>query len=225
LCSVTGVTNGNQAFGSLSLRALTTGEYNTAHGQASLYCVTTGRDNTAIGHDSGFYVTTGSNNTYIGKGAYASSGGVNGEVVLASNNTTGKGGNTGFWNSSNVYNGANSSSWATTSDCRIKKNITDNTVGLDVISCICVRNFEYRTPEEITEVPSHAAVLKSGTQVGVIAQELEAILPDMVREESTGVKGVQPDNLTWYLVNAVKELKEKNDALETRLTALENAQP
>jgi hypothetical protein len=44
----------------------------------------------------------------------------------------------------------------------------------------------------------------------------------MVKEVSTGVLSVNPDNMTWYLVNAVKELSAKNEALEARLSALEN---
>ena len=48
----------------------------------------------------------------------------------------------------------------------------------------------------------------------MIAQEIEQILPDVVKEESTGVKTVNPDNITWYLVNAIKELKARIEVLE-----------
>ena len=51
----------------------------------------------------------------------------------------------------NMYQGNNSSSWSTTSDRRIKKNIVDNTVGLSEILQLRVRNFEYRLPEEIED--------------------------------------------------------------------------
>ena len=43
----------------------------------------------------------------------------------------------------------------------------------------------------------------------------------MVNEESTGVLSVNPDNMTWYLVNAVQELSAKNNALESRIKELE----
>jgi hypothetical protein len=134
-----------------------------------------------------------------------------------------KGSSTGFIspNDGAVYQGNNSSSWSTTSDRRIKKNIVDNTVGLDAINKVQVKNFEYRTEDEITEVPSHARINKEGVQLGVIAQEIQTILPDMVNEESTGVLSVNPDNMTWYLVNAVQELSAKNDALEARIKELE----
>jgi hypothetical protein len=38
----------------------------------------------------------------------------------------------------------------TVSDERIKKNITDNNIGLEAINKIQVRNFEYRTEDEIS---------------------------------------------------------------------------
>jgi hypothetical protein len=30
---------------------------------------------------------------------------------------------------------------------------------------------------------------------------------------------VDSDNLTWYMINAIKELKAENDSLQARLTA------
>ena len=62
-----------------------------------------------------------------------------------------------------------------------------------------------------------------GVQVGVIAQEIQKVLPDVVKELGTGALAVSPDNITWYLVNAVKELSTKNTALETRVATLEAA--
>jgi hypothetical protein len=84
-----------------------------------------------------------------------------------------------------------------------------------------VRNFEYRTEDEITELPTTSAVDKQGVQLGVIAQEIQAVLPDMVKEETTGVLSVNPDNMTWYLVNAVKQLSAQVTALTARITTLE----
>ena len=41
--------------------------------------------------------------------------------------------------------------------------------------------------------------------------------PAVVETSSTGVKTVNSDNLTWYLVNAVKELSAKVEELESKL--------
>ena len=45
------------------------------------------------------------------------------------------------------------------------------------------------------------------------------MLPDVVRQTSLGCYSVNPNNLTWYLVNAVKELSSENNALKARLDA------
>ena len=55
---------------------------------------------------------------------------------------------------------------------------------------------------------------KQGTQLGAIAQELEEILPDLITETSQGVKTLDADNLTWYLINAVKELSKEVNKLK-----------
>ena len=53
-----------------------------------------------------------------------------------------------------------------------------------------------------------------GVQVGVIAQEIQEVLPDVVEELNTGALSVNPDNITWYLVNAIKELSAEVNALK-----------
>ena len=51
--------------------------------------------------------------------------------------------------------------------------------------------------------------------MGAIAQELQAVLPKCVNEQSTGVLDLNTDNLIWHLIKAAQELSAKNDALET----------
>ena len=195
-----------------------TGAENTAIGQNALYELTTGLYNVAVGFNAGRTLTTGGGGVYLGRNAEASGTGPSYEIVVGFN-STGKGGSTGFINpnSGGVYQGNNSSSWSTTSDQRLKKNIADNNDGLDKITSIRVRNFEYRVEDEITELPTHAAIKKSGVQLGVIAQELQAVLPECVKTESTGVMSVDADNLTWYMINAIKELKAEVDSLKSQL--------
>ena len=68
-------------------------------------------------------------------------------------------------------------------------------------------------PEEVdAELKPSDAIKKTGVQLGVIAQELQAVLPECVKTESTGVMSVDADNLTWYIINAIKELKAEFDA-------------
>ena len=118
-----------------------------------------------------------------------------------------------------MYRAQNESTWDTTSDRRIKKNIVDNNNGLALLNKIQVRNFEYRTEEEITDFPRalDVVVRSPGTKLGVIAQEVQEILPDIIEEGDSGCLSVKPDNITWYLVNAVKELSAKVEELESKL--------
>jgi len=198
----------------------TTGNYNTVIGSNSAAQLTTGSGNTVLGYGAGTGIIEATGNILIGYDAENTSGSTT-EIVIGYS-ATGKGANTGFiapTGSGGMYQGNNSSSWSTTSDKRIKKNIEDNNTGLDAINQIQVKNFEYRTKDEITDFDNLDSVVvnKEGTQLGVIAQEIETILPDMVETQSTGVKTVNPDNMTWYLVNAVKELSAEVEKLKTKL--------
>jgi hypothetical protein len=205
----------NVAIGQEALRANTTADNNTAVGYQAGYSTTTGGTNVFIGRLAGSNTTTGFSNTYIGNNAQGSAVGNNNEIVIG-NSATGKGSGTGYIypNGGGVYQGNNSSTWSTTSDQRLKKNIVDNNVGLEKLTQIQVRNFEYRLPEEVTDLPQEQAIAKDGLQLGVIAQELAQVLPDCVKTETTGVMSVDTDNLVWYLINAVKELKAEIDQLK-----------
>lgn len=225
----------NTAVGYQSLYSNTGNGAYTAVGYQAGFSTTTGGDATYVGWQAGYDVTTGANNVCIGSyagryltgivtggqnimlGAYtgAASTSANYQIVIGYGSIS-KGAGTGYINpgSGGVYQGNNSSTWLQTSDQRLKKNIVDNNTGLDVINAIQVRNFEYRLPEEVTELESHCAIDVKGVQLGAIAQELQAVLPDCVKEESTGVLRVDTDNLTWYLINAVKELKAEIDLIK-----------
>ena len=224
------------------MSTLTTGNQNDAYGTFSGALITTGHANSLFGYFSGYYITTGDNNVCLGlhSGAYVNNittgqynicvGNFSRPAAADSSRCHAIGYNFGalagdntfsVQASSGAYQSNNSSSWSTTSDRRIKKDIVDNLTGLETIEKIQVRNFEYKTPDEIiADNPELEEVIDSigqkptGQQLGVIAQEIEQILPDVVETQTTGIKTVNPDNLTWYLVNAVKELSEKVKALE-----------
>ena len=196
----------------------TTGYENVFLGYQAGYANTTGYSNTFLGHGAGNNITTGFQNIYIGRAAIGGSVAAQSEIVIGFA-ITGKGNSTGFIapSTGGVYQGNNSSTWSTTSDQRLKKNIADNNEGLGKINSIRVRNFEYRLPEEITDVPQNQAIQKTGVQLGVIAQELQQVLPECVKTESTGVMSVDTDNLIWYAINAIKELKAEVDSLKSQL--------
>ena len=204
-----------------------TGSSNVIFGGDAASGLTSGAVNIAIGRDALQTLTTGSYNTHIGYGTSAGSSSRASGIVICSgpNGATDKGDNTGFIapNSNGaVYQGNNSANWSTTSDRRLKKNIVDNNVGLTAITQVRIRNFEYKLPEEITELSQDCVISNTGVQLGVIAQELQEVLPNCVKTESTGVMSIDSSNLTWHMINAIKDLKALNDTLTARIVALEN---
>jgi len=212
----------NSASGYVSLLNNTTGQKNTGSGAYTGANLTTGIENTFIGYNAGGTRTTGSNNVCIGYNA-GHDGTSSSDLLFIARNNTGPS-NAATWifgdSAGACRQGNNATTWTQTSDERIKKNIVDSPNGLAKIDALQVRNFNYRTEEEIT-VEGLTGCDATGLQVGVIAQEIEAVLPEAVTESDSGQKQVQTDPIFWSMVKAIQELSTQNAALEARLTALE----
>jgi hypothetical protein len=211
----------NNAFGYGCLDSNITGAANVAMGYNALTANTTGANNTAIGHEAGNNITSGSNNLCIGhKAGQGQITTGNYELYIA--RAASGGAVSSVWIYGNsfgaCYQGNNTSSWSTVSDERIKKDIADSPDGLAKIDALQVRNFNYRTQEEITAEGLHSCD-SSGLQTGVIAQELESVLPKAVTASTKGMKQVNTDPIFWAMVKAIQELSTENDALKARLTA------
>jgi len=85
------------------------------------------------------------------------------------------------------------------SDLRWKKNITNLSGALDKVLKLRGVGFEWRK-DEFSQVK-----FEEGTQIGFIAQEVEAIIPEIVSTNAEGFKSVAYTNVTAILVEAVKE--------------------
>jgi hypothetical protein len=59
-----------------------------------------------------------------------------------------------------------------------------------------------------------------GTDIGVIAQEVEEIIPEAVTTRDNGYKAVKYEKIIPLLIESIKELKDKNEALEAKLAAI-----
>ena len=124
----------------------------------------------------------------------------------------------GNWN----YNGLNLGLLHTHSDERLKKNIEPIPSSLTKVLQLKPVYYEWR--EDI--LPS--AFIKNhrqGRQIGLVAQEVEEIIPEVVREEKIydgEWKGVNYEKLTAVLIGAVKEQQEQIEELKTRIAVLES---
>ena len=198
--------NNNVAIGYQSMKdSSLSGDDNVAVGEEAGSSITSGSRNLCIGVGSG-NITTGDSNTIIGYGGGSTatgdkqleitSGGSVGTVTFILGDSAGS-----------CYQGDNESTWSTTSDRNLKRDIEDATKGLEAINAIQVRKFRYRKNNryKLDHGPS---------RVGVIAQELEEVFPEAVKENVHGHKTVSTDSINWALLKAVQELSAKVEALE-----------
>jgi ribonuclease PH len=57
------------------------------------------------------------------------------------------------------------------------------------------------------------------TEVGVIAQEVEEVVPEVVQTNEAGMKSVAYGNLVGVLIESVKELKAEIEDLRSQLNS------
>ena len=114
-----------------------------------------------------------------------------------------------------VIGTAAATSHLTTSDIRWKKNVQPLESSLAKVSALRGVTFDWRRDE------FNDMAFEEGTQIGLIAQEVEKVLPEIVSEDDEGYKAVAYSELTAVLIEAVKELKAEKDVLAERLEALE----
>lgn len=95
-------------------------------------------------------------------------------------------------------------SWGTFSDARLKKNIRPLTGALDQLMELRPVTFEYKDPQSIHELP--------GTQIGMIAQEVEKVFPDWVDTAPNGMKRLSIHGFEALTVGALRELRNEKDA-------------
>ena len=118
--------------------------------------------------------------------------------------------------------GTSFSSWysvdmTSTSDIREKKNIVDAPAQLDLLKQVKVREFDY-----INDV-------EPNKELGMIAQELETILPKYV-EKGIDKEGALDEDVMWrvhykkmipMLIKSIQEQQELIETLQTKVAALE----
>ena len=106
-----------------------------------------------------------------------------------------------------------------TSDERLKENVKTLENALDKVSQIKGVEFDWKplTAEERKTIHGN-----EGHDVGVIAQEVEQVLPEVVTERDTGYKAVNYEKIVPLLIEAIKELKEENKQLRADIEALKD---
>jgi len=135
-------------------------------------------------------IMSGSTNNYqfnsIGVGSTTAASGVNGEIRA-------QGDITAYYSS----------------DERLKENIQPIVDALSKVESISGNTYDWK--EGFETIHSH-----TGHDIGVIAQEIEKVLPEVVTDRETGYKAVQYEKIVPLLIEAIKELSAKVKELESK---------
>lgn len=99
----------------------------------------------------------------------------------------------------------------TSSDERLKKEITQIENPMQVLNQLHGYHYywkeDWRAPER---------------QSGLLAQEVEKVLPELVGEDENGIKAVNYTAMIPYLLEAIKEIKAENELLKLEISKLKN---
>jgi hypothetical protein len=215
----------NDAFGYQALYSSTTGEGNDAFGYAALYSNTTGYENTAVGDQALYSNTTGNDLTCIGYDCSAGEDGLSNATAIGAHAVVGQSnslvlGGTGQYavkvgigtttpsNILTIGRGAGhpvSDSWETYSSRRWKTNIQTLPDALAKVEQL--RGVSY----DLKDSGKH--------EIGVIAEEVGAVVPEVVTYEDNGkdARGVDYSRLTALLIEATKEQQREITALRRQL--------
>lgn len=113
-----------------------------------------------------------------------------------------------------VYSNAGNLTSTNPSDLRLKEDVQDLGWGLAQINALRPVSYAWKNNP-----------INQGTQYGFIAQEVQSVMPELVREFETeeGIMlGLEKEGIYAAMVKAIQELKASNDALTARITQLES---
>ena len=140
------------------------------------------------------------------------------EVTLKTSMTSLRGGLFGFW----FYNGAPLSLLHFHSDIRLKKNIKriEDSTSLSKVMQLNPVYYEWKenTPTSLQKN------YPEGRQIGLIAQEVEKYIPEVVKTEplyDKEYKGIDYGRLVTVLIGAVQEQQKEITELKEKVAALE----
>lgn len=99
------------------------------------------------------------------------------------------------------------------SDQRLKENVTNISNALTKLQSINGVEFDW-TDAYISQHGGFDGTFMRKHDVGVIAQEIEAVMPEVVMQRSDGYKAVKYEKIIALLIEAIKELKAEVDSLK-----------
>lgn len=200
---LTGVVTGNVVANTITINELTdnqlviAGSGGVLEGDANLTftgSLLTVNASAQFSNGSGAYVTANSTSGRVGLGVADPDAilEIDGDLLVSGDVTTGY-----------------------TSDQRLKENVVEIADPLDKVAQLRGVNFDWK--QGIDDNFSKYISPKSGHDIGVIAQEVEAVVPEAVRTYPDGWKGVDYTKLVPVLIEAIKHLNNRVVQLESQV--------
>jgi len=118
----------------------------------------------------------------------------------------------------------------TPSDKRLKKNIHEIKKPLDLVLHLAGVTYNWKSDSELSlykksfmapDENDYSFNFPTGTQLGFIAQDVEKVLPEIVKTNPNGFKSIDYSKLGPVLVEAIKEQQKYIEMLEKRIEILE----
>ena len=99
------------------------------------------------------------------------------------------------------------------SDKRLKTNIKPIQNPLSKLQNVGGYSFDW--------IPKEGIHSHEGSDIGVIAQEIEEVLPELTTTRDNGYKAVKYEKLTAFLLECVKEQQQQINSLSEKIKSLE----
>ncbi len=222
----TGLNNSNGAYnvfmGTSSGWSNVSGIGNVFMGQETGY-FNTGNTNVAVGALAGYNNITGSNNVFLGFSAgynetgsntlYIDNSGANWDQAFIFGDFLNL--DINFYADMHVAGDATVNEVWVTSDARFKSNISELKNSLNKVNKLKPVTYNWNVEE------NKKNRFSDRDQIGLVAQEVELIFPELVKTTNRGYKAVNYNKLTVVLLEALKEQQIIIENLEKRIQALE----
>ena len=124
------------------------------------------------------------------------------EFEPVTSNSRDLGSSTYKWKDGHFGSTVNAANFNTTSDATLKTNVETLTGSLDAVKAMRGVSYDW--------------IENGNSEVGVIAQEVEAIVPDVVSTNDEGIKSVKYGNMVAVLIEAIKEQQAQIDELKAK---------
>tara|TARA_Y100000385_G_scaffold291244_1_gene368085 strand:- start:756 stop:1544 length:789 start_codon:yes stop_codon:yes gene_type:complete len=195
----------NTAVGQSAMRRLSTGSYNTAVGEDSLYGNIVRNNNTAIGRHAGENIF-GDGGVYIGYRAGRHETGSN-KLYIDNSDTASPLIYGEFDNNLIIINGT----YEVTSDINLKSDIEELSGVLPQVLSLQGNKYKRKNIKDSEK-----------REIGVIAQDIQKIFPELVGSNKEGYLSVNYTGLVPVLIEAMKEQQQQINNLSKRLNSIDN---